>query len=58
MRFEFDKTKSNHLRKNLKRGIGFEEVQEIFHHLTMKTVVPMILNSLERLDGWKESFIR
>ncbi len=32
MRFEFDKTKSNHLRKNLKRGIGFEEVQEIFHH--------------------------
>jgi len=32
MRFRFDKTKSKHLRKNSKRGIGFEEVQEIFHH--------------------------
>ena len=32
MRIRFDKSKSKHLRKNPKRGIGFEEVQEIFQH--------------------------
>ena len=32
MRFEFDKRKSAALRRNPKRGIGFEEAQEIFHH--------------------------
>ena len=32
MRIRFDKLKSERLRKNLKRGIGFEEVQEIFQH--------------------------
>ena len=32
MRFRFDKTKSNQLRKNTKRRIGFEEAQEIFQH--------------------------
>ena len=32
MRFKFDKRKSKQLRKNPKRGIGFEEVQEIFQH--------------------------
>ena len=30
MRFHFDPLKSTRLRKNPKRGIGFEEVQEIF----------------------------
>ena len=30
MRIRFDKSKSGHIRKNPKRGIGFEEVQEIF----------------------------
>jgi uncharacterized DUF497 family protein len=30
MRFRFSKAKSETLRRNLKRGIGFEEVQEIF----------------------------
>ncbi|SEF95956.1 Uncharacterized conserved protein, DUF497 family [Bryocella elongata] len=30
MRFEFDAEKSERLRKNPKRGIGFEEAQEIF----------------------------
>jgi uncharacterized DUF497 family protein len=29
LRFKFDKTKSRHLRA--KRGIGFEEVQELFY---------------------------
>ena len=32
MRFKFDKKKSAVLRKNPKRGIGFEEAQEIFQH--------------------------
>jgi uncharacterized DUF497 family protein len=30
MRFHFDPRMSNLLRKNPKRGIGFEEAQEIF----------------------------
>jgi len=30
MRFHFDARKSNRLRANPRRGIGFEEVQEIF----------------------------
>ena len=30
MRFHFDPSKSERLRKNPKRGIGFEEAQEIF----------------------------
>lgn len=32
MRFKFDKRKSLTLRSNPQRGIGFEEVQEIFRH--------------------------
>lgn len=32
MRFQFDKRKSHRLRSNRKRGIGFEEAQEIFEH--------------------------
>jgi uncharacterized DUF497 family protein len=32
VRSRFDKSKSKRLRKNPKRGIGFEEVQEIFQH--------------------------
>ena len=32
MRFRFSKAKSEALRRNPKRGIGFEEVQEIFSH--------------------------
>ena len=32
MRFKFDSRKSECLRNNLKRGIGFEEAQEIFFH--------------------------
>jgi uncharacterized DUF497 family protein len=32
VRFKFDKKKSLSLRNNPKRGIGFEEVQEIFQH--------------------------
>jgi uncharacterized DUF497 family protein len=32
MRFHFDERKSKRLRENPKRGIGFEEAQEIFSH--------------------------
>jgi uncharacterized DUF497 family protein len=32
MRFRFDARKSERLRLNPKRGIGFEEVQEVFSH--------------------------
>jgi uncharacterized DUF497 family protein len=32
MRFHFDLRKSHKLRANPKRGIGFEEAQEIFSH--------------------------
>jgi uncharacterized DUF497 family protein len=32
MRFHFDLRKSRRLRANPKRGIGFEEAQEIFAH--------------------------
>jgi uncharacterized DUF497 family protein len=32
MRFDFDARKSERLRANTKRGIGFEEAQEIFEH--------------------------
>lgn len=32
MRFHFDARKSRRLRANAQRGIGFEEVQEIFSH--------------------------
>jgi uncharacterized DUF497 family protein len=32
MRFRFSKAKSETLRKNPRRGIGFEEAREIFDH--------------------------
>ena len=32
MRFHFDPRKSRALRRNPKRGIGFEEAQEVFFH--------------------------
>jgi uncharacterized protein len=32
MRFHFDERKSERLRSNPRRGIGFEEAQEIFSH--------------------------
>jgi uncharacterized DUF497 family protein len=35
MRFRFDARKSERLRSNPKRGIGFEEVQEVFSHPTI-----------------------
>jgi uncharacterized DUF497 family protein len=46
MRLDFDKRKSERLRANPKRSIGFEEAQEVFSH-------PYYLD--QRLD-WPEQF--
>jgi uncharacterized DUF497 family protein len=44
VRFKFDKRKSALLRSNPRRGIGFEEAQEIFRH-------PYYLDQREDLPG-------
>ena len=44
MRFHFDRAKSKRLRKNPKRGIGFEEAQEIFlrpYYLEVRNDLPL-----------------
>jgi uncharacterized DUF497 family protein len=51
MRFTFDARKSRQLRANRKRGIGFEETQEIWEHpyyLDQRTEVP----EQYRAIGW------
>jgi uncharacterized DUF497 family protein len=51
MRFHFDARKSNRLRSNPRRGIGFEEAQEIFLHpfyLDQRLEVP----EQQRAIGW------
>jgi uncharacterized DUF497 family protein len=43
MRFDFDPRKSQRLRENPRRGIGFEEAQEIFtrpYYLDWRSEVP------------------
>jgi uncharacterized DUF497 family protein len=51
MRFDFDTKKSKKLRANPKRGIGFEEAQEIFtrpYYLDVRSDVP----EQYRVIGW------
>jgi uncharacterized DUF497 family protein len=51
MRFDFDARKSKRLRSNPRRGIGFEEAQEIFSHpfyLDQRLKVP----EQQRAIGW------
>jgi len=51
MRFAFDARKSRSLRQNRKRGIGFEEAQEIFSHpyyLDRRSDVPTQFRAI----GW------
>jgi uncharacterized DUF497 family protein len=51
MRFQFDERKSARLRANPKRGIGFEEAQEIFSHpyyLDQRSALP----EQYRAIGW------
>lgn len=51
MRFHFDLRKSNRLRSNPRRGIGFEEAQEIFsqpYYLDQRLEIP----EQQRAIGW------
>jgi len=51
VRFKFDKRKSKRLRANRRRGIGFEEAQEIFSHpyyLDQRIEIP----EQSRAIGW------
>ena len=51
MRFDFDRRKSARLKANPKRGIGFEEVQEIFsrpYYLDQRSDLP----EQYRAIGW------
>ena len=51
MRFQFDLRKSRLLRENRRRGIGFEEAQEIFdrpHYLDQRLDVPAQFRAI----GW------
>jgi uncharacterized DUF497 family protein len=51
MRIRFDEQKSGRLRANPKRGIGFEEAQEIFSHSYYLDQRSDCLNSIERSVG-------
>jgi len=56
MRFDFDERKSRRLRKNPRRGIGFEEVQEVFSHpyyLDQRSDVP----EQYRAIGWAQGHL-
>ena len=51
MRFKFDKKKSSQLKKNPKRGVDFEEAQEVWSHpyyLDQRSEVP----EQYRAIGW------
>jgi uncharacterized DUF497 family protein len=51
MRFDFDEGKSKRLRANPKRGVGFEEVQEVFsrpYYLDQRSDLP----EQYRAIGW------
>jgi len=51
MRFRFNHDKSRRLRENRKRGIGFDETQEIFPIRTMKTADQTIQSSIALSAG-------
>jgi uncharacterized DUF497 family protein len=51
MRFHFDLSKSVKLRKNPKRGIGFEEAREIFEGLYYRDRI-CDLPEQDRAIGW------
>jgi len=51
MRFHFDPLKSRALRKNPKRGIGFEEAQEIFERSYYQDLCSEIPEQ-HRAIGW------
>ena len=60
MRFSFDRRKSARLRKNPRRGVGFEEAQEIFSHpyyLDQRSDAPEQLRAIGWVGGRLYSLI-
>jgi len=60
MRFRFDVGKSQRLRKNPKRGIGFEEAREIFgrpYYLDQRSDFPEQYRAIGWADGRLYSLI-
>ena len=54
MRFHFDARKSKALRNNPRRGIGFEEAQEVFfhpHYLDRRVDLPEQFRAVGWADG-------
>jgi len=58
MRFHFDKRKSKQLSVNPKRGIGFEQVQEIFSHPYYLDQRPDLPEQYRAMAGWENCFTR
>jgi uncharacterized DUF497 family protein len=59
MRFGFDAQKSKQLRANPKRGIGFDEAQEIFKHpyyLDQRSDIPVQSHWLGRREAIRAHF--
>lgn len=60
MRFRFDPDKSQQLRRNPKRGIGFQEVQEVWTHpyyLDQRSEVPEQYRAIGWVSGTLYSVI-
>ena len=60
VRFHFDQRKSNDLRRNPKRGIGFEQVQELFFHpyyLDQRSDLPIQYRAIGWVGGRLYSLI-
>jgi uncharacterized DUF497 family protein len=54
MRFRFDKKKSAQLKKNLKRGVSFEDAQEVWlhpHYLDQRSEVPEQFRAIGWIKG-------
>jgi hypothetical protein len=58
MRFHFDERKSKRLKANPKRGIGFEEAQEIFSHPYYLDQRSDMRSSAELSVGWEKVYMR
>ena len=57
MRFHFDERKSARLRANPKRGVGFEDVQEVFSHPYYIDQRSDLSEQYRRSAGWESSCI-
>jgi uncharacterized protein len=57
MRFSFDIRKSRRLRANPKRGIGFEEAQELFEGLCWLDQRSDVPEQYRAIGGWETGCI-